>query len=126
MRTENTEQTSAALTMLSEDERLFRDSVYEFADREIRPLVREMDEHAKIQKTLLDKLFDLGAFTLSLGDAPPQILVSREVHGGDYARQLLIDLHHKPIRPPQDPAWLPGVGFVKWHHEEVFKGPARA
>ena len=37
-----------ALATLSEDERLFRDSVYEFADREIRPLVREMDEHAKI------------------------------------------------------------------------------
>ena len=76
--------------------------------------------------SLHHKLFDLGAFTLSLGDAPPQILVSREVHGGDYARQLLIDLHRKPIRPPQDPAWLPDAGFVKWHHEEVFKGPARA
>jgi putative restriction endonuclease len=76
--------------------------------------------------SLHHKLFDLGAFTLSLGDTPPQILVSREVHGGDYARQLLIDLHHKPIRQPQDPAWLPDAGFVKWHHEEVFKGPARA
>jgi putative restriction endonuclease len=76
--------------------------------------------------SLHHKLFDLGAFTLSLGDTPPQILVSREVHGGDYARQLLIDLHRKPIRPPQDPAWLPDDGFVKWHHEEVFKAPARA
>ena len=37
-----------ALTSLSEDERLVRDSVYEFADREIRPLVREMDEQAKM------------------------------------------------------------------------------
>ena len=34
----------SALTTLAEDERLFRDSVYEFADREIRPLVRQMDE----------------------------------------------------------------------------------
>ena len=76
--------------------------------------------------SLHHRLFDLGAFTLSLGDAPPQILVSREVHGGDYARQLLIDLHRKSIRPPQDPAWLPDADFVKWHHEEVFKGPARA
>ena len=33
-----------ALTSLSDEERLVRDSVYEFADREIRPLVREMDE----------------------------------------------------------------------------------
>jgi alkylation response protein AidB-like acyl-CoA dehydrogenase len=49
-----------ALTSLSEDERLFRDSVYEFADREIRPLVREMDEHAKIAGGLMGRLFDLG------------------------------------------------------------------
>ena len=52
--------TTAALTTLSEDERLLRDSVYEFADREIRPLVREMDEHAKIPAPLIDKLFELG------------------------------------------------------------------
>jgi len=76
--------------------------------------------------SLHHKLFDLGAFTLSLGDGPPNILVSREVNGGDYARQLLIDLHRKPIRQPQDPAWIPDAAFVKWHHEEVFKGPARA
>ena len=48
------------LTTLSEDEALFRDSVYEFADREIRPLVREMDEHAKIPRQLIDQLFGLG------------------------------------------------------------------
>ena len=37
-----------ALTRLAEDEAIFRDSVYEFADKEIRPLAREMDEHAKM------------------------------------------------------------------------------
>jgi alkylation response protein AidB-like acyl-CoA dehydrogenase len=62
--TQHTEQTNLALTMLSEDERLFRDSVYEFANREIRPLVREMDEHAKIPKPLIDKLFDLGVMAI--------------------------------------------------------------
>jgi alkylation response protein AidB-like acyl-CoA dehydrogenase len=58
--TQDTERATSALTRLPEDERLFRDSVFEFADREIRPLVREMDEHAKIPKALIDKLFDLG------------------------------------------------------------------
>src|SRR5213082_546633 len=58
-----------ALTMLSEDERLFRDSVYEFADREVRPLVREMDEHAKIPKTLIDKLFDLGVMGIEIPES---------------------------------------------------------
>src|SRR3989441_1014194 len=55
--------------MLSEDERLFRDSVYEFADREIRPLVREMDEHAKIEKALIDKLFDLGVMAIEVPES---------------------------------------------------------
>jgi alkylation response protein AidB-like acyl-CoA dehydrogenase len=55
-----------ALTQLSQDETLFRDSVYEFADREIRPLVREMDEHAKIPPTLLPRLFELGVMGIEV------------------------------------------------------------
>jgi alkylation response protein AidB-like acyl-CoA dehydrogenase len=55
-----------ALTRLAEDEALFRDSVLEFADREIRPLVREMDEHAKIPRTLIDKLFALGVMGIEI------------------------------------------------------------
>jgi alkylation response protein AidB-like acyl-CoA dehydrogenase len=56
------------LTTLADDERLFRDSVYEFADREIRPLVRDMDEHAKIAPALLDKLFGLGVMGIEIPD----------------------------------------------------------
>jgi alkylation response protein AidB-like acyl-CoA dehydrogenase len=59
----------SALTTLSEDERLFRDSVYEFADREIRPYVREMDEHAKIPRALVDKLFDLGVMGIEIPES---------------------------------------------------------
>src|SRR5689334_13072364 len=67
--TQHTETPAQALTTLSEDERLFRDSVYEFASREIRPLVREMDEHAKIQPALIEKLFDLGVMGIEIPDA---------------------------------------------------------
>ena len=48
------------LTALSEDERLFRQSVYEYADREIRPVVRDMDEQAAMPPKLIDGLFTLG------------------------------------------------------------------
>ena len=58
-----------ALTALSEDEQLFADSVYEFADREIRPLVRDMDEHAKVPRELIDKLFELGVMGVEIPDA---------------------------------------------------------
>ena len=54
------------LTRLTEDEQLFRDSVREFAAREIRPLVREMDEHAKIPRDLIDKLFNLGVMGIEV------------------------------------------------------------
>ena len=57
------------LTTLAEDETLFRDSVYEFADREIRPHVREMDEQAKLSQPLLDQLFGLGVMGIEIPDA---------------------------------------------------------
>jgi alkylation response protein AidB-like acyl-CoA dehydrogenase len=57
------------LTQLSEDEALFRDSVDEFADREIRPLVRDMDEHAKIPRELLGQLFDLGVMGIEIPES---------------------------------------------------------
>jgi alkylation response protein AidB-like acyl-CoA dehydrogenase len=66
---ENIELLPRALTRLSEDERLFKDSVYEFADREIQPLVREMDEHAKIPRALIDKLFSLGVMGIEIPDS---------------------------------------------------------
>jgi alkylation response protein AidB-like acyl-CoA dehydrogenase len=57
------------LTLLAEDEVLFRDSVREFAEAQVRPLVREMDEHAKIPRSLVDKLFDLGVMAIEIPDA---------------------------------------------------------
>jgi acyl-CoA dehydrogenase len=54
------------LTQLAEDEVLFRDSVRKFADGQIRPLVREMDEQAKIPRALVDQLFDLGVMAIEI------------------------------------------------------------
>jgi alkylation response protein AidB-like acyl-CoA dehydrogenase len=64
-----TEAPRPPLTVLSEDERIFRDSVYDFADREVRPLVREMDEHAHIPRELIRKLFDLGVMGIEIPEA---------------------------------------------------------
>ena len=47
---EQTMEHAQPLTLLAEDEVLFRDSVREFAEGQIRPLVREMDEQAKIPR----------------------------------------------------------------------------
>jgi len=57
------------LTVLAEDETLFRDSVREFAVDHIKPLVREMDEQAKIPRTLIDRLFALGVMGIEIPEA---------------------------------------------------------
>ncbi|HMC78565.1 MAG TPA: acyl-CoA dehydrogenase [Vicinamibacterales bacterium] len=63
---EQTLEHAQPLTVLAEDEVLFRDSVREFAEAQIRPHVREMDEQAKIPRALLDKLFDLGVMAIEI------------------------------------------------------------
>jgi len=64
------------LTVLAEDEILFRDSVRQFAQDRIRPHVQEMDEHAKIPRALVDELFDLGVMGIEIP----------ETHGGGGGR----------------------------------------
>jgi alkylation response protein AidB-like acyl-CoA dehydrogenase len=48
------------LTVLAEDEQLLREATRDFAMAEVAPLSREMDDHAKMAKPLIDKLFGLG------------------------------------------------------------------
>jgi short-chain 2-methylacyl-CoA dehydrogenase len=48
------------LTTLSEDEQMFRASVREFAEGELRPRVEEMDAHGKLDPALIKQCFDLG------------------------------------------------------------------
>ena len=53
-----------ALTDLRDDERLFFDTVALFARDRIAPKVREMDETAHFDPTLLAELFELGNLRL--------------------------------------------------------------
>lgn len=47
-------------TLLTEDEQLFRQSVREFAEAEVRPLVEKMDHEAHFDEGLLKKFFEMG------------------------------------------------------------------
>jgi alkylation response protein AidB-like acyl-CoA dehydrogenase len=51
---------SLPLTDLSEDETMFREQVRSFAEKEVRPLVAQMDKDAQIPRTIVNKCFDLG------------------------------------------------------------------
>ena len=64
--TENPAGPMLPLTQLADDEILFRDSVQEFAERDIRPLVRDMDEQAYVPRELVRKLFDLGVMGIEI------------------------------------------------------------
>ena len=64
------------LTLLSEDETLFRNSVLEFAQREVQPLVRQMDDKAELSRPLLARLFELGMMGVEIP----------EMYGGAGAR----------------------------------------
>jgi alkylation response protein AidB-like acyl-CoA dehydrogenase len=67
--TEDTAERSLPLTVLSEDEAILRESVREFAEAQVRPLVREMDEHAKIPRALIDQLVELGVMGIEIPES---------------------------------------------------------
>lgn len=58
------EYTSNALTVLSEEEDLFRASVREFAEGEVRPRVEKMEHESKLDADLIKQCFDLGLMAI--------------------------------------------------------------
>jgi len=60
---------SLPLTDISEDERMFRDAVRDFAEERVRPLVHKMDEEANIPRTLIDAFFELGVMGIEIPEA---------------------------------------------------------
>jgi short/branched chain acyl-CoA dehydrogenase len=55
-----------ALTQLTEEERMFRDSVRQFARERIAPHVRAMDESGVFRKELIAEMFQLGLMTIDV------------------------------------------------------------
>jgi butyryl-CoA dehydrogenase/short/branched chain acyl-CoA dehydrogenase len=54
------------LTLLSEDETLFRETVHRFAEEQIAPLVRRMDEEQQMDTVLVKNLFELGLMGIAI------------------------------------------------------------
>jgi butyryl-CoA dehydrogenase/short/branched chain acyl-CoA dehydrogenase len=57
-----------ALTQLSEEESLFRDTVSRFAAERVSPLVRRMDEEQHMDAALVRSLFELGLMGLAISE----------------------------------------------------------
>jgi len=58
----------APLTVLSEEEQMFQQSVRDFAIEKIRPLVPQMDRDATMSKDLIAAFFDLGIMGIEVPD----------------------------------------------------------
>ncbi len=57
------------LTVLSEEESLFRDSVRDFAQTEIAPIARAMEAAGRYEPALLAKLFEIGLMGINVPEA---------------------------------------------------------
>ncbi|MGZ8780003.1 MAG: acyl-CoA dehydrogenase family protein, partial [Thermoanaerobaculia bacterium] len=58
----------APLTLLSEEELMFQESVRDFAVEKIRPLVHQMDHDATMSKDLFSAFFELGIMGIEVPD----------------------------------------------------------
>ena len=58
--------TRLPVTMLTEDEELFRGMVREFAEKRVKPQVSEMDQAGKLPRELIDELFSLGVMGVEI------------------------------------------------------------
>ena len=58
----------APLTVLSEEEQMFQQSVRDFAIEKIRPLVHQMDHDAAMSKELIHSFFELGIMGIEVPD----------------------------------------------------------
>ncbi|HSJ05714.1 MAG TPA: acyl-CoA dehydrogenase [Longimicrobiales bacterium] len=58
--------TRSPLTLLTEEEQMFRDMVREFAESNVAPLVHDMDRDAQMDSGLIPQLFELGLMGIEI------------------------------------------------------------
>ena len=91
-----------ALTQLGEDERMFRDTVRQFATEQIGPLVRGMDEAQQMDAALIRKLFSLGLMGIEVpeqyggagGTFFEAILAVEEISAVDPSVGVMVDVQN--------------------------------
>jgi len=91
-----------ALTILTEEELMFRDAVREFAEAEVKPHVQSMDEAAQFRLDLIPKFFELGlmgievpeSFGGSAGTIFMAVLAIEELARVDASAAIYVDVHN--------------------------------
>jgi alkylation response protein AidB-like acyl-CoA dehydrogenase len=117
MATVDLESGGAPLTVLGEEEAMFRDAVREFAETEVRPRVHRMDEAQQMDAELIPHLFELGLMAV---EVPEQYggtgssfftaaLVVEELSRVDPSVGVLVDVQNT----------LVNNAFLRWGSEEL-------
>ena len=104
------------LSVLSEEEIMFRDAVREFAETEVRPHVSEMDEAGAFRKELIPRFFELGLMGIEVpekwGGADGNIFLAalaiEELARVDASAAIYVDVHNT----------LVNNAILRWASEE--------
>jgi len=116
---------STPLTVLSDDESMFRDAVAGFAEEHVRPRVSEMERAGRLDQGLIAQIFELGLMGIEVeeehgGAAGSLMMVAlavEELSKVDAAAAILVDVQNTlveyPIRtfatPEQKARFLPAL-----------------
>jgi alkylation response protein AidB-like acyl-CoA dehydrogenase len=107
----------APLTVLNEEEQMFRDAVRQFAEDEVRPRVHQMDEAQKMDPALIPQFFELGLMGVEVpeehGGAGASFftaaLVVEELSRVDASVGVFVDVQNT----------LVNNAFIRWGSEEL-------
>jgi alkylation response protein AidB-like acyl-CoA dehydrogenase len=107
------------LTCLSEDEKIFKEMVSSFAQENIKPLVKKMDEEAKFDKELIKKFFEQGFMGIEIpeefgGSGSTffnSILLVEEFSKVDPSAGVLVDVQNT----------LVNNAIIRWGSDELKK-----
>ncbi|HRP08481.1 MAG TPA: acyl-CoA dehydrogenase family protein, partial [Gemmatimonadales bacterium] len=97
-----TDTSPAPLSILSEEEELFRQTVREFAESEVAPHVSEMDEASEMRPDLIAKCFELGLMGIEIpeqyggagGSFFMATLAIEELARVDASTAIYVDVHN--------------------------------
>jgi alkylation response protein AidB-like acyl-CoA dehydrogenase len=111
------EYTNPALTTLTEEEELFRASVREFAEGEVRPRVEQMEHASKLDSELIKQCFELGLMAIEspeeFGGAGSTIfnaiLAIEELARVDASVSVFVDVHNTLVTN----------AFMRWGSDEL-------
>jgi alkylation response protein AidB-like acyl-CoA dehydrogenase len=110
---------NAGLTILSEDEEMFRASVREFAEGEVRPKVEHMEQASKLDADIIKHCFDLGLMAIETpeeyGGAGSTIfnaiVAIEELARVDASVSVFVDVHNTLVTN----------AFMRWANDDQKK-----